>query len=128
MLAAAAVVACALNLLGRTEAIVPIKLLTVPPPEASATAEAFVARDPPAIYLITSTAAFRDAQSEGSGHLDGCRKVASMIVHEEWHLRHGADEQGAYYAQITALAAMGASTVQIADVRRSMFAVLRTPR
>ena len=128
MLAAAAVVACALNLLGRSQPIAPIKLLSTRPPEASPSAEAFVTRDPPTIYLITSTAAFDDARSETANRLDGCRKVASIIVHEEWHLQHGADEQGAYYAQITALSAMGASPVQISDVRRAMFAVLRTPR
>ena len=128
MLAAAAVVACALNLLGRSDAIAPITLLSTRPPEASPRAEAFVTRDPPTIYLITSTPAFEDARSETRDHLDGCRKVASIIVHEEWHLQHGANEQGAYFAQITALSAMGASTVQISDVRRSMFAVLRTSR
>ena len=128
MLAAAAVVVCALDLLGRSQAIAPIKLLTVPPPTQSPNAEAFVTRDPPTIYLITSTAAFRDAQRDKSDRLNGCRKVASIIVHEEWHLQHGPDERGAYYAQLTSLAAMGAQGALVADVRRSMVTVLRTSR
>ena len=33
--------------------------------------------------------------------------AASLLVHEEWHLRHGADERGAYLAQLTALHALG---------------------
>ena len=33
-------------------------------------------------------------------------KIASILVHEEWHLRNGADERGAYLAQLTALAAL----------------------
>ena len=127
MLAAAAVVMCALNLLGRSHTIAPIELLATPPPTQSANAEAFVTRDPPTIYLITSTEAFRDAASDDSrSRLDGCRKIASIIVHEEWHVRHGPDEEGAYSAQVIALMAMGAQPVQINQVRRSMTAVLKT--
>jgi hypothetical protein len=127
MLAAAAVVVCALDLLGRSHAIAPIQLLPTPPIGQSTNAEAFVRRDPPTIYLITSTEAFRDAQSNSSrDRLNACRKIASIIVHEEWHLRHGADEEGAYSAQLIALMAMGAQPVQISEVRRSMAAVLKT--
>jgi hypothetical protein len=61
MLQAAAVVACALNLLGRSHAEAPIRLIPSAPGLSSAV-EAFVVHDPPAIYLITSTSAFRDAQ------------------------------------------------------------------
>ena len=126
MLAAAAVVVCALDLLGRSQAIAPIELLASPPPSQSANAEAFITRSPPTIHLITSTAAFRDAQDDWQGRRDACRKIASIIVHEEWHLQHGPDERGAYQAQLTALAAMGADPTIIGSVRRAMFTVLKT--
>ena len=126
MLSAAAVVVCALDLLGRSHAIAPITLLPSTPRSASTNAEAFVSYEPPTIYLITSTDAFREAERGVSGHAagEGCRKIASIIVHEEWHLRHGADERGAYEAQLTALAALGASSPLITSVRQSMVAVI----
>ena len=56
-------------------------------------------------------------------------KIASIIVHEEWHLRHGPDESGAYHAQLTALAAMGFDehSWSTGSVKRSMLAVLQKP-
>jgi len=127
MLTAAAVVVCALDLLARSHgSTVPIRLLDVPPPGASANAEAFVSRNPDTIYLITSTDAFQSAQGEryGRGNYDSCRHIAGVIVHEEWHLRNGPDEQGAYLAQLTTLAALGASQLNITAVRRSMMFVI----
>ena len=130
MLSTAAVVVCALNLLGRSSAVAPIKFLASPPPGASRNAEAFIVREPATIYLITSTPAFR-AASQGDFRYDsreGCQKIASIIVHEEWHLRYGADERGAYQAQLTALALLGASSPLISSVRQSMLAVLDKSR
>ena len=126
MLTAAAVVVCALDLLGRPHSTVPITLLDAPPPGVSANAEAFARRNPDTIYLITSTDAFRSAQREryGRGAIDSCRHVAGIIVHEEWHLRNGDDEQGAYLAQLTTLAALGASHESLTAVRRSMMFVI----
>jgi hypothetical protein len=54
--------------------------------------------------------------------------VASVIVHEEWHLRHGRDERGAYVAQLTALAMLGAPSPLITDVRRSMTVAVERQR
>ena len=126
MLSAAAVVVCALDLLGRSHAAAPIRFLPSPPPGASANAEAFIVREPATIYLITSTPAFRDARQGVFSHdsREGCQKIASVIVHEEWHLRHTADERGAYEAQLTALMALGASSRLVTTVRQSMTAVL----
>ena len=127
MLTAAAVVVCALDLLGRSPASsVPIKFLSEPPPGASRNTEGFVTRDPDTIYLITSTAAFRAAQRGpyAQGARDACRHIASVIVHEEWHLKNGGDEEGAYLAQLTALATLTADARAIWSVRKSMmFAV-----
>jgi hypothetical protein len=123
MLTAAAVVVCALDLLGRSpESSVPIKFLNEPPPGASRNAEGFVTHNPDLIYLITSTPAFRAAQGGpyAQGTRDACRHIASVIVHEEWHLKNGGDEEGAYLAQMTALAALNANARAIWSVRRSM--------
>jgi len=118
----AAVLACALNLLGRSSAAAPVRFLDKPPVDASLHVEAFVERDPPVIYLITSTETFRRLQNPRPvwSQRDGCRKIASIIVHEEWHLRHGRDEQGAYYAQITTLAALHAEPMTINKVKQAM--------
>jgi hypothetical protein len=127
MLSPAVLVVCALNLLGRSASTAPIRFVATPPTGASIYAEAFVVHSPDAIYLVTSTAAFRDAQgscAQGE-HRDAARKIASIIVHEEWHLQHGADEKSAYLAQLTTLAALGASPNLMAAVRQSMAFVLR---
>ena len=122
MLSAAAVVVCALGLLGRSDpGAVPIKLLDHPPQGASQFAQGLLTREPETIWLITSTAHFRDAQR---GDPDALRQVASVIVHEEWHVRHGADEKGAYEAQLTTLTWLGASSNLIGAVRKSMAVVL----
>jgi hypothetical protein len=41
-------------------------------------------------------------------------------------LRHGPDERGAYQAQLTALAMLGADSPMISTVRKSMAAAIRT--
>jgi hypothetical protein len=123
MLTAAAVVACALSMLGRSpDSTVPIRFLDAPPHYASQNVEAFVMRNPDTIYMITSTAAFRDGfRGPGeSGFTDACLKIASIIVHEEWHLRYGDDEEGAYLAQVMTLMRLNAAPTMISGVRRSM--------
>jgi hypothetical protein len=128
MLSSAAVVVCALSLLGRSHTAVPVHFIESPPPGASRNAEAFIAGNPPAIFLVTSTAAFQEAQygdHGGNGRNEGCQKIASIIVHEEWHLEHGSDEEGAYLAQLTTLAALGASSPVMTAVRLSMMVVTK---
>jgi hypothetical protein len=131
MLTAAAVVACALDLLGRSPSTLPsIEFVTRVPPGLSRNVEAFIRRDPDVIVLVTSAAAFVSAQQGAHevGHREGCRKIASVLVHEEWHLRHGSDEQGAYLAQLTSLAAIGADSATLYSVRRSMQEVVAAQR
>jgi hypothetical protein len=125
MTPSAAVLVCALDLLGRSHAIAPIVLIAAPPPHASPTAEAFITRDPDIIYLVTSTRIFVDALSDrwSAIHREACKKLASIIVHEEWHLRHGPDERGAYLAQLTTLQWLGAASVTLTGVRQAMAAV-----
>jgi hypothetical protein len=130
MTPAAAAIACALELLGRSHAMAPIVLLPAPPAHASSTVEAFVTQERNAIYVMTSTRVFQDASSERSpgAHQEACRKLASIIVHEEWHVQHGGDERGAYLAQLNTLQVLHASWETIAVVRASMAAVVKAQR
>ena len=109
MWTAASVLACALSVLGRSEASMPrIEFIDIAPAEVSAGAEAFVRRETGTIYLITSSSVFREARSR-----NGCtpsiaiRKLASILAHEEWHVRNGADEKGAYHHQLITLIQLG---------------------
>jgi hypothetical protein len=101
-----AVLACALALLGRSPASMPpITLIQVPPAQVSANAEAFVWSGEAVIYVITSAPAFRNARCDSPHSLV---KLASVLAHEEWHVRHGGDERGAYNAQLRTLLQLGA--------------------
>ena len=35
------------------------------------------------------------------------RKLASILAHEEWHVRHGPDEKGAYETHLITLISLG---------------------
>jgi hypothetical protein len=132
MSAAGIVLMCALDLLGRSpERLPPIEILAERPAQASPNADAFADSRDGTIYLIASAPAFRAAQAAQTSD-DECRDedslkmVASIIVHEEWHLTHGPDEEGAYYAQLMALQLLGfgPNSVPHACVKRAMQAVL----
>ena len=107
---AASVLACALSVLGRSEASMPpIELIDMAPPDVSSNAEAFVRRDAGTIYLITSSAVFKKAATvrDQCGYSDAMRKLASILAHEEWHVRHGPDEKAAYEQQLITLIRLG---------------------
>jgi hypothetical protein len=110
----------------------PIELVEILPPDVSWGTEGFVRRNPDVIYLVTSTSAFRDAirTLPGCGARESLKRIASILVHEEWHIRHGNDERGAYEAQLTALAALGdhPGSPLSASVRRAMRVVLDRSR
>lgn len=130
MSSAAAVVACALSLLGRSERTMPpITLVEAPPKHASIQAEAFVSLPDPHIYLVTSSPTFRDAMAGRSTCSESAtmKKLASILAHEEWHVRHGSDESGAYYAQLITLLRLGVPPDNnvYRGVQRSMQAVLK---
>src|SRR5688500_4092068 len=97
----AAVVVCALEMLFRSAATFPpIVLIETRPADVSAAAEAFVRRNPDTIYVLTSSFTFRAARADDRGAL---QKLASILVHEEWHLKLGPYERRAYEAQLTTL-------------------------
>jgi hypothetical protein len=111
MWTAEAVLVCALSMLGRSVAsLPPIELIRTLPPEVSRNAEAYVRLNHRRIYLLTTSPSFQDAQRS----IDRCsdtmaiRKIASVIIHEETHLKQGADEETAYLAQLTTLTSLGA--------------------
>lgn len=127
---AAAVIACALNVLGRSHILVPVAVWSTPPPGVSANAEAFVSAEPVTINLIESSEAFQLAQRgvRDPTRRSECVKLASVIVHEEWHLSNGPDEGAAYLAQLNTLAALGAGRVMSSGVRRSMLVAVARQR
>ena len=126
---AATVIACALALLGKSETTMPpIVLVDVPPINASADVEAYVRLNDDTIYVVTSSPLFRLTQSWKSDCGDplALKKLASVLIHEEWHVRHrGDDERSAYYAQLTALVQLGVTPghAVYTGVVRSMEAV-----
>jgi hypothetical protein len=108
MFSAASALVCALAMLNRSEAALPpIQILDTAPPYVSVGTEAFVRHD--TIYIIGSSAVVRDAAgSRGRcGDPMAVKKLASILVHEEWHVMHPGDEQGAYYRQLIALQQLG---------------------
>jgi hypothetical protein len=128
MTPAATVLVCAIQLLGRSPDSFPrIELIDVRPPHASVNAEAFVDPRVNTIYVVTTSEVFRAARQAQlrCGNTEPLRKLASILVHEEWHVLHGSDEGGAYAAQLTTLAMLaGADSALFNGVRRSMVAVL----
>lgn len=97
-------------MLGRSERhFHPIKFVETVAPGGSPTAEAFVTRDPATIHLVTTSGVFTEAarSSRPCDERPAIAKIASVLVHEEWHLRNGPDERGAYLAQLTALLMLG---------------------
>jgi hypothetical protein len=133
MWSAAVVLACALDMLGRRTLTVPaVEFVDAVPPDVSPRAEAFTRHGSDIIYLVTSTDVFRRAQSTiiRCSDYESTRKLASIIVHEAWHIQYGPDEQGAYEAQLITLITLGAgSGSQTYDsVRRAMAAAVKAQR
>ena len=130
MWTAETVLVCALALLPRSVgSFPPIVLAPTRPPFASATADGWVITGDQRIYLLTSSPAFRLAMSaqDRCGELTALKRIASVIVHEEWHVRNSPGEEGAYVAQLTALTAMhsGPGTPLYTEVWRARRAATR---
>ncbi len=131
MSVASFVLVCALDLMGRSAQQLPPILIVDRPADATLQAVAFVRPGEPSINIIGSSPLFRAAveanrhRSECRG-LDLLRLLASSIAHEEWHLRHGPDERGAYMAQMTEIHRLGSGPGRwpYEAVRRAMKASL----
>jgi hypothetical protein len=128
MTSAATILVCVLDLLAASQRTAPVELLEKVPADVSANAEAFIRRGDSRVYLITSSAVFREAQRSPRpcGSREPLVKLASIITHELWHLTHGPDEEGAYEAQLMALIRLGRGpdTLVYQGVRRSMQSVM----
>ena len=106
MWSAEAVFVCALGLLGRSEQSFPaVEFVEHVPVGVSASAEGYAFYTEARIVLVTSTSAFTEARRaiDRCGNVVALREIAGVLAHEEWHVRHGPDEQGAYDAQLIAL-------------------------
>jgi hypothetical protein len=125
MWTAETVLVCALNLLHRSaHSFPPIEFVSTRPAYISGNAEAYVLEGDRRIHLVTATAAFERARraAHKCGELQALRKIASVLVHEEWHVRNGSDERGAYIAQLRTLVDLdaGPGNPLFTEVRRSM--------
>jgi hypothetical protein len=114
-----------MSLLGRSSAALPpIELVDRRPADVSRRAEAFTRTTSATIYLLSTSGVFREAlQTEARcDEFDAFKKLASILVHEAWHVRYGGDERGAYNAQLDALMLLGAgpATWIYREVTRSM--------
>ena len=122
----------AILLAGPGVARLPIVLAATPPDGASDGVEGWVIRDPGGqvnqIGVYRESAAFRCASGLTLQDYQCLLKVASAIVHEAWHYNHGAEEAGAYDAQIAFLVLNGGSSTQVSGVRRARERIVTAPR
>jgi len=129
MLDAATAIVCALAALGRSAASMPpIQVIETAPLYTSVGTEAFVDRAGQTIVVIGSSDVVRDAaDSRGRcGEQYAVKKLASILVHEEWHILHGPDEEKAYQRQLRTLMQLGVPPDHkvYRNVQRSMIAAV----
>ena len=116
---------CALEVLGRSAgSFPPIELVATAPANASPGVEAYVGPRDKKIYLLTTSSAFRRLMQTQTrcGDVNAARKLASVLIHEELHIRENASERTAYEAQLVHLIRMGAGvgTPPYQEVFRAM--------
>jgi hypothetical protein len=113
----------ALTLLGWSGGDVPrIVVVDQRPPDATVSVDAWVRFDTegramPVIYVRTDTDLYRDAVRQDYQALV---RLAGILAHERWHLRHGRDEEGAYTAQLSTMEYLHANSTHLAQVRRAL--------
>jgi hypothetical protein len=118
-------------LLGRTERTFPaVQFVDKAPVGVSASAEAYVLTEEKRIVVLTSSWAFRAARQAHyrCGRTEALQHIAGVLAHEEWHVRHGVDEEGAYDAQLTALTSVGAGAVLFNSVMRAKLRAVSDPK
>lgn len=125
MWTAEVVLLCALEVLGRSAgSFPPIELVATAPANASPGVEAYVGPQDKKIYLLTTSSAFRRLMQIQTrcGDVMAARKLASVLIHEELHIRENASERTAYEAQLVHLIMMGAGvgTPPYQEVFRAM--------
>ena len=105
----------------------PIVMVAQRPADAGPTAEAWVRFDQdghamPVIYVRTDTDVYFDASK---GDYQGLVRLAGVLAHERWHLRHGRDEVSAYTVQLSVMEYLHANSMRLAEVRRALARVRR---
>ena len=125
MWTAEVVLLCALEVLGRSaSSFPPIALVATAPAHASPGVEAYVGPWDKKIYLVTTSGTFRRLIENNArcGDVMAARKLASVLIHEELHIRQNADERTAYEAQLVRLIMMGSGvgTPPYQEVFRAM--------
>ena len=118
----------AILLAGPSVGGLPIRLAAVPPDEASRGVEAWMIRGQDGhaerIVVYSESDVFRCASNRYRRDYQCLLKLASIIIHEAWHYRHGPNEAGAYATQIAFLTTHGGSSNQITGVRLARARVL----
>jgi len=120
-----------LILAGLDRANLPITLATAAPASASYGVEAWTSYDAHGcgerIFVYTGSDMFRCASRPLS--MRQCLlRLASVVVHEAWHLENGRDEEEAYEVQISFLLRNGAATEHVKAVRLAQQRVLAAER
>jgi hypothetical protein len=105
----------------------PIVLTSSLPSTATRGAEAWTVYDgdgkATAIVVYTRSRTFRCSSAERPEYR--CRlKLASIIVHEAWHVTHGPDEAAAYLTQQAFLEFHNATPLLITEIRQARNRVL----
>jgi hypothetical protein len=111
----------AVRLLGWSGADIPhIELVTNKPRDVSSIAEAWVrftdeGQALPTIYVWTGSEMYREATR---GDYQARVRLAGVLTHERWHVRHGRDHVGAYIAQLSIMEYLGANSLRLMEVRK----------
>jgi hypothetical protein len=72
------------------------------------------------ILVYTASSAFQCASVRPNPDYHCIVTLASILVHEAWHVQHGSSEAGAYRVQLAFLILHGALEAQLDSVRASM--------
>src|SRR5262245_10278935 len=124
-------IARAFMLLGwRGEDLPSIEIVTSRPPESSPMAAAWVRFNDDGcataiIYVTTLSHIYRDA---AKGDYQALVQLAGVLAHEQWHLRHGRDEVGAYTAQLSIMEHLHANSLHLLEVRNALRGVEQQKR
>src|SRR5262245_25323156 len=117
----------AITLLGWSgDDVPPIQLVEGRPPDGAATAQGWVRYNDdgsamPVVYVRTDTEVYQDAARQ---NYQALVRLAGVLAHERWHLRHGPDDVGAYTAQLLTMEYLHANTMNLAEVRRALRLVI----
>jgi hypothetical protein len=99
-----------------------IQVVDARPRDATPNAQAWIRVDPegrvvPIIFVLTDTEVYREA---ARGDYQMKVRLAGVLAHERWHLRHGPDEIGAYTVQLSTMEYLNANTMHLAQVRQAL--------